>query len=606
MPTRRMGYVWTAGVGWVKKKTTTERDYSNQEADSWCFLISFFRWYPDVLLDILRADDADFATTELIQRVMMRAFSRYQTVDITGCRGLTKTYTKFCMELVSLILWPHTKSQYYGPAYRQMASIADKTYRQLEHDFPTLTKHFIVRAQGLDRFELETAHGSELTITAYRGDNKHRVTAEEYAQEEAPAFDYEEYKRVVLPSVRLKYMVEGRRDPTFIHFARHSITSAGRKQNHAYLTRCENKRRMALGESAFVMDVPWTVLVLSQMRPYEWAVGLRGELTPDEWMREMEARYTGADSNPVVRDEVLTESRSLTVMEDRHCGDDDCIYIVGYDVAYEDNKKNAKCAVVVLKLTRQTEYFKRDKFLKSVVYVDDWPPPPADTLQAIKLKDIWRRFCRDGAQPTYIAIDSWQYGKAVLEELMKDLNDGLPPLCIKNHAERTELELPNALPVIYPVKAGGAGSTDNEAEMLRYAEIQFEQRNVRLLTANLREGIEAYKKAHLIKDDCSDAAIAAPYQKTKELVGQIQNLKKVPSGASMKVKRISKYIQKDSWSALEYALRLSQILEQETYLEARRRPSGWDREFERIKGRAAFEAGPARLRAFGRIGGRRF
>ena len=32
-------------------------------------------------------------------------------------------------------------------------------------------------------------------------------------------------------------------------------------------------------------------------------------------MREMESRYTGADSNPIVRDEVLTESRKLMIAE---------------------------------------------------------------------------------------------------------------------------------------------------------------------------------------------------------------------------------------------------------------------------------------------------
>lgn len=121
-------------------------------------------------------------------------------------------------------------------------------------------------------------------------------------------------------------------------------------------------------------------------------------------MREMESRYTGADSNPIVRDEVLTECRKLMIAENRHCAYDignklkpeDVIYIVGYDVSYADDKKNAKCACVVLKCTRQTDWLKRDRYLKQVVYVDVWNPPVKSMMQAQRIKDVWSRFCCDG------------------------------------------------------------------------------------------------------------------------------------------------------------------------------------------------------------------
>ena len=607
MSTHRTGRVWVSGVGWVKKKTTEERDYSDFENDSWALLISYWRWYPDALCDLLRSPEADYANEELIQRVMMRAFARYQNVDITGCRGLTKTNTKFKQKLVWNILWPGTKSSYYGPSYKQMASIGSKTYRQLEHDYPALTKHYCVDSESTDKFEISTPFKSTFSISAYRGDNISDVTAEEYAQEEQPAFDYEEYKRVVLPAVRLQHMVGGEPDPTYILYQKHSITSAGRKQNHAYQTRCKNRRAMIQGDSAFTADIPWHVVVLSLMRPYEWAENLKEELTPEEWLREMEARYTGADENPVIRDEVLTESRNLMVMENRHCGDPAVIYIIGYDVSYEDGARNAKCATAVLKLSRQKDFVKRDRFLKSLVYMDDWPPPADSKIQAQRVKDMWYRFCMEGGAATYIAIDGWQYGKAVVEDLMKDLDDGLPPLCVKDHASYTEAELDGALPVIYPIKAGGAGVTDPDAEMLRYAETQFEARNVRLLTANLNEGVESYKKYHMIKDDYSDASIAGPYLKTRELVGQIQNLKKSLSGSSMSEKRISKAIQRDSWSALKYALRLAQILEKEMYQELHQKQSDWKEKLDAVKRLGAPRGVPHQAaRGLGRMGGRRF
>ena len=360
---------------------------------------------------------------------------------------------------------------------------------------------------------------------------------------------------------------------------------------------------MARGEKAFVMDVPYEVVLLSQMRPIEWAEGLRQSLTPDEWAREMESRYTGADSNPILSDAALTDSRCLTMMEEHHCCKDknntlkpeDVIYIIGYDVSYADGARNAKCACVVLKCTKQKEWLKRDKYMKQVVWVDDWPPKNA-RAQAKRLKHIWQRFSYEGSQ-TYIAIDSWQYGQAVVQALMTDLDDGLAPLCIYNHAQYTEFELAGSMPVIYPIKAGGVGTTDPDAEMVRNCELQFEYRNVQLLTRDHEAGIEAYKKYHRIKTDASDFVIYNAYKKTNELVYQIQNLKKVPNSQGFSEKRISKAIQRDSWSALKYALRFAQILER-TVLMVVHKKNDWTDLLQKYaeQPRAAAGAGGGRIK----------
>lgn len=549
--------------------------------------------YPDKLADILRSDDSDFKTLEIVQRIMLRAYARYTDVAITGTRGMTKTYTKMISEMINGVAWPGTQVLYTGPSLKQLASIGGKTFHAIEHDYAALAKHWRVTAESKDDFKIETDYGSAFYIGEKRGDNIHAATAEEFAQEENPPFDFDEYTTIVLPAVRLRHNVNGEPDPNFVAYKNHSITSAGRKQNHAYQVRCEVMKEMGHGESAFTMDVPWQCVVLQQMRPYSWAQKLRTKLTPERWMREMESRYTGADSNPIVRDEVLTECRKLMIAENRHCAYDignklkpeDVIYIVGYDVSYADDKKNAKCACVVLKCTRQTDWLKRDRYLKQVVYVDVWNPPVKSMMQAQRIKDVWSRFCYEGGAATYLAIDAWQYGTSVVENLMMDLGDGLAPLCVRNHASFTELEQENAVPCLYPIKAGGAGVTDPDAEMVRYAELQFENRNVELLCSNVNEGVENYKKYHRIKDDSMDAMLADPYIKTRELVGQIQNLKKVASGTTQKEERISKHIQRDIWSALKYALRVAQILEREELAQVVRHKSDWDTELEKYRNR---------------------
>lgn len=620
---RRHGKVWVSGQGWVFKKETEDRNYDDLINPTGAFVLWVFRWYPDKLLDIIRDDDADYKNLELVQRVMMRVFARYKNVAITGGRGISKTYTKFCQKGTDGLVWPETQSSYYGPSYKQMADIASKTFRQIVHEYPLMGQWWHIAAESKDDFKITSDTSSAFYISAMRGDNIHDVTAEEFAQEDGTApFDHATFRKTVLPAIRLWHNVNGEQDPNFVGYRRHSITSAGRKQNQAYLTRCATFKAMANGESAFAMDISYEVVLLQQMRTYDWVLTNKDELTVEEWMREMESIYTGESEFPMLTDDTMLESSNLMVMERQHCckypgcvtRPEDVIYVLGYDVSYENNAKNAKCAVAVLKLTKQKTFLKRNRYLKQLVYIDDWPPPDNQMVQARKLKDLWERFSFDGSE-TYIAIDSWQYGRSVVEDLMIDLGDGLPPLCVYEHRQYVEAEQEGAIPVIYPIKAGGNGVTDPDFEMIKYAQSQFENHNVELLTMNNREGVDAYKRAHKIKTDERDWSIVKPYQKTQELRGQIQNLKLKPSGTGMTETRISKSIQRDSWSALKYALRFAQILERK-YLSENQRTSDWDVAFKGYgdgkmgkvarRANAGVNRGSRRMASGGRHGGRRF
>lgn len=577
---RRGRTVYVNGLGYVTAKRTQDANYE-QLGEGWKFLIAAFRYFPDFLCDLLRADDAEYELN-FMQRLILRVNARYQFVYITGCRGLTKSYSTVLEEQCEMCLFPRIKIAYYGPAFKQTARIASQIYKEISRNYPALAKHLTLEQDSaVGDFKLTSEYGSELNISAFRGTTVNKVVVEEMAQEELPKFDHEKYKQVVVPAVRGRYYVNGKPSPAYIDFKQHVITSAGRRQNPAFDLRCAFKKVMDRGGSAFVMDVPYQVVLLLGMRPISWAETIRSNLTPDQWMREMESKYTGADQNALIPDSTISSCRNLLLMEEHHCckdysnklKPDEVFYIIGYDVSYADGADNAKCACVVVKCTKQEQYSKRNRYLKEVVWVDDWAPS-TEIEQATKIKKIWNRFSVAGSR-AYIAIDCWQYGQAVTTSLMRDLGDGLSPLCIYNHTQFVDLELVGAEDVIYPIKAGGAGTTDPEAEMIRNCELQFDNENVRLLTSEYRAGIDAYKQYHRIKDDNADYIIHKPYRKTDELVQQLQNLQKVPNANGVSEKRISKRIQRDSWSALKYALRLAQILEQ-TFLMRTRRESDWD------------------------------
>ena len=615
MGAHRRDYVWAGkDAGWIRKKTVADAEYENL-GEGLPYLIALFRWFPDFLMDLFQSDDADYDLT-FIQRIFLRINANYQCTDITACRGATKSYCRQGGGYVDGLMWPGETAAVAGPSLKQTAKIASDTHKYLENNFPGLTGLYTVESDGQDRFVVSTPYKSRISIDNKRGVTICRAAAEETAQEEKPAFDEEDFKNVIIPAVRGEYKVKGRRSPAYIYFKQQSITSAGRRQQYAYMRRRENRWRMARGESAYILDVPYSVMLLEQMRPVAWAETIRHSLTGAEWMREMESIYSGSDKNPIVRDEVLTEARSLLMMEEHHCCKDrdnklrakDVIYVVGYDVSYRDAKGNAKCACAVVKCTKQDDYYHRDKYLKQLVWLEDWTPAetPTPIAQAQRLRRIWDRYTFEGSQ-TYLAIDAWQYGDGVLSALMAEPLGGARPLCTWRHLEKTELELEGAIPVIYPIRAGGTGVRDPDSDMILNAQMQFEHSNVQILTGNMNEGVEAYKRYHRIKDDSYNYRISVPYKKTNELVQQIQNLREEPSGQGIREKRISQHIQRDSWSALKYALRMAQILER-TYLAKPRQESDWDKVFAQYRknGSGINSAAPRGRMVVARQGGRRF
>mgnify|MGYP003290881403 CR=1 FL=1 len=547
----------------------------------------------------------------LIQRIFMRANARYPQVFETASRGTTKSFCEFGELMADGIVYPGVDSQYAGPSKEQLASILSGVVEEVFQQWPGLRDYWAFQSNSRDNFEMVSNEGSHIMINVARGTTCNRVVAEEVAQSETKttkAFDHDNFKTAILPAVRGIRMVNRQRDPFFQQYQQVYITSAGKTHNEAYEYRAPILRAMMNGEAAFCLDVPSEVAVLSKIREVKWRDNLKQNLTADGWLREMDSLWTGTSENPLIRDSVLTESKNLLNMEERHCGNPDVFYIIGYDISYVDGAKNAKCATAILKCERQKDERKKNRYLKSLVYVFDNPPPSTSFQQAWQLKQLWKRFSMDGGEASYISLDARAYGKSVVEEMHKEMNDNLPPICCMNH-EYPDLEEQGALPVLYAVQATGGsinGKHDSDADMIRYAEVEFEQGNIRLLTGNVYEGVESYKRMHNIREVDLDGAIARPYQKTRELIGQIGNLRKVVTGFNTREERISKSINRDMWSALKYALRVAYLLERQNLLIDANRRSSWGKEIARVaeEGFAPITAIRPRNAGFGRAIGR--
>lgn len=562
---------------WEANKLESAYDYDEIEhKKAAALLISLFRWYPDFFYDVFRSPNATYKLT-LPQRMLLRIFARYRNVYVTGCRGLTKTYCIMLSKLHAGIVYPGEKIRYVAPTGKQSAALASSAFKQATRDYPIITSMWDKNNDRDDMFKISTIFGSEFTMYAPRGDNSMEIVGEEMGAEGDRGFNMRQFKADVHPANRLERMIRGKVDRTHISSKEHYIANACSRQNEAFTTfRANALKQMISGKkyAGYAIDIPWECALMCGIRSLSYYENEKAALSTEAWLREMCVRYVGAEENPMIPDDVLARSRVLRLMEEHHCGDLNCIYIVSHDVSYKDSRKNAKCADVVLKLTKYDAMNKRDKYRKQVVYVDNYSPPATDYAQADKLKRLWYKFCHDGAQTTYLVVDTQAYGTSVVEELMKPTADGSPTLCCVDH-DFAEIEQPHSLPVIYPLKAESRGTKNNEGAMIQYAQHEFEKGNVELLISNVYDGIEAYKSYHNIKDVFYDNRIRAPYAQTELLCQQIGNLKTDVSGTTLKERRFSKAIQRDIWSALKYALRYAEILEKSLVSDTYKTKNEW-------------------------------
>ena len=580
------GMTYSIKLGrWVRKDSTKAFDYEEIDHDSAGLLISFFRWYPDYYADMCRSDTAQYKL-ELPQRLMLRVICRYRNTYITGSRGLTKTYCILLGKMIKGIFWPGISMRYTAPNQKQAAKLAAQAFHQIEKDYPTIAQEWSIRNDRDDMFRITTQYGSEFSMYSPRGDNSSETIAEEIGQEGKDPFDMDKYELVVLPTCRSERRVNQKLDTTMIQMQHAHITNACSRMNRAFsVHRAACLDYMLHGDlfDGYVMNISYISALLGNIRPIDYIKDQRKKLSEIGWKREMCALHTGSSDDPLIPDNILASSRRNMLMEERHCGDPDVIYVVSHDVSYVDSSKNAKCADVVWKLTMFSDDDRRDKYRKCLVWADSYAPPKTDVLQARKVRDLWRRFCLDGGNATYLVIDAQAYGTGVVEELMKPTKDGSRPLCCVNHMAFQSIEQPGAIPVIYPMKATTVGGTDADGDMISYAQVEFAHGNVDLLTSDVLAGVEAYRNKHGIKDSRRDAAISLPYRQCDLLCQQIGNLKVEASGRSVKERRISKGIQRDIWSAAKYGLRMAQHLETSKKREKYGAKSTWNEKIEQVR-----------------------
>lgn len=78
------GYKWSqASQRWVKQEESAEIKFEERDdGESWAFLISLWRWYPDYLLDLLEDENGNLLLTVHFRGPWRLDWSCYRSTHI--------------------------------------------------------------------------------------------------------------------------------------------------------------------------------------------------------------------------------------------------------------------------------------------------------------------------------------------------------------------------------------------------------------------------------------------------------------------------------------------------------------------------------------------
>ena len=512
----------------------------------WKKLCSYWREYPDRFIDYISPLDCKIKLY-FYQRIYLRIMIRYKKVYITGTRGTTKSFLENLCFVLKCIMYPSTKLFICAPKKEQAAKISQECLNDIFTYFPLLRLEVRTYTENTDYTRLIFHNGSRYDVVqvqdASRGGRRNGGGIEEISDKK---FNGDLLNSVVIPLMANdRIAMCGGVDPNEPHKSQIFVTTAGTQQQFAYEKMKETHQDMLAGKSAFNIGNGWELPVLYGQLDEDFVMDLKDSPTYSilDFMREYESTWTGSSSDSLVSDEKLQKCRVVGIAEWEHCGDENVIYCLAYDVSRNEGDENALSCLTVIKLTPKSN----GDYVKEVVNLFSREGEHS-LLQAKFLKQKVKEF-----KPKILVIDNNGLGVAVTDNLVLDLDDGNPPYAVINDSEYDKYKTEFSIPMVYALKS--QNKETKNSDMINHFMQVFNKLDIGLLK-NMHDGIKDIenKLKHKIKDSEELANAQIPYVLTNNLCEEITNIIYKQAGNETRIERVSRGIQKDKFSALMYGL----------------------------------------------------
>lgn len=523
-------------------------------------LISFFREYPDLLIDFMIRDDPNCKFKfYFYQRIFLRSVMRHRYIYATFPRAYSKSFLSMLVLMLRCILYPNSELFITTGGKEQAASITIAKIEELCKLIPALNNE-LNRERGVtkkskDDVEYVFKNGSKINILAARQSSRgQRRTGG--LMEECVLIDGDILNEVIIPTTNVDRLLPcGIRIPDeVVNKSQVYITTAGWKDSFAYKKLIELLIQSIIEpDLVMVLGGTYETPVIEGLLNEDFVdqLKLQGTYNDSSFDREYRSIWSGDSENAFFSSEVFDKHRVLLQPEYEYSGrsSKSAYYVLGVDVG------RFKCTteVSIIKVTPQIQ----GSALKTLVNLYTYEAEDFEE-QAIKIKKLYYKY-----KARQVAIDANGLGAGFVDFMTKsqldpETGDTLPAFGVSGGTYPEALEQYKKIKgseveedAMYLIKANAPINTEAHTYVqtqMSSGKIKFlideMQAKTKLMSTKVGQAMDSEKRAEYLK----------PFTLTTILREQLLNLKEENEGVNIILKQSSKGIPKDKFSAFEYGL----------------------------------------------------
>ena len=517
--------------------------------------ISFWREYPDIFVEFLCGNNPNNFKLYFYQRVFLRAVMRHRYAYATFPRAYSKSFLSVLVLMLRCVLYPGSHLFVTTGGKEQAAGILKEKQEELCKLIPGLNNELdLSRGKtktSKDNIELLFKNGSKLDIMAARQSSRGK-RATGGLMEECILIDQTLLNEVIIPTMNVDRRLScgDRIESETVNKSQIYVTTAGWKNSFAYQKLMQLLIQEIIDPSeAVVLGGTWRVPVMEKLlkKSFIEELKLDGTYNDASFAREYESEWSGDAENAYFSAERFDKHRQLLQPEYEYSNRSakNAYYVISVDVG----RKGCTSEVCIIKVTPQVQ----GTSLKSLVMLYSYEDEHFEN-QAIYLKRLFYRY-----KARTLVIDANGLGIGLVDYMVKaqmdpETGEVLPDFGVINDDEgfykkfktgQTEFD------AMFLVKANAPINTEAYAYcqgQMNSGKIKFlideQQAKVKLMGTKRGQEMDASKRAMELM----------PFTLTTILREQMLNLVEENEGVNILLKRVSKSVPKDRFSAFIYGL----------------------------------------------------
>ena len=537
-----------------KKQGLSEQRVMEQ-LDNLRYLISFFREYPDLLVDYMKGPDSTFKFF-FYQRIFLRVVMRHRYVYATFPRAYSKSFLSMMVLMLRCILYPGSDLFVTTGGKEQAASITIAKIEEICRLIPALNNEINwergISKKSKDNVNYVFKNSSRISILAAKESSRgQRRTGG--LMEQCVLIDQTALNQIIIPTTNVNRLLpDGTRDnQQTVNKSQIYITTAGWRNSFAYDKLIELLIRSLLEpEEVMILGGTFETPVAEGLLDEDFVdqLKLSGTFNEDSFDREYRSKWSGDAENAFFSSQKFDKHRVLLQPQREYSGrsSKNAYYVLGVDVG----RIGCTSQVCVYKVTPQPQ----GASIKSLVNLYTFEAQHFEA-QAIHIKEIYYKY-----KARKIALDTNGLGIGLLDFMVKgqETDDGifLPPFGIENDEEGVYKSYFKGIDevqkdAIFQIKANAPINT----QAYTYAQTQMSSGKIKFLIN------ETEAKAKLMQSKVGQNMSVnqrneylQPFTLTTVLREQLLNLVEDNQGVNIILKQSSRGIKKDKFSAFVYGL----------------------------------------------------